>query len=1657
MYNSYTVDVYTAGGYVSATGVWQNIEGAGIGEARVSNDGLIEADAYISVEVEKGDAKAGAQSLGVTQLVTPHGVASAYITNTDYIDVDGTAVAIAGGSAKADATAIADGAGGLQFITSDADGTAKIHNTGTIEVDLEARGKVNFDGADASAIALGAAGVQVVGASDEAVADVYSNGPVFVDIGAYASGTGGFTAEVNRANAIGGGFVQAAGSYWGEVSANVENQGDIDVWVHSRAANSDESDANSYGFGALQLVGSVQGAEGVSATVTNGPDADLEAFGTASAIAEHSADANSYVIGAGQIALNGLRDVSASVSNEGTLLGYSDSYASAGNLTGDVAHADASGSAVKQLVAGANQRGASFSVTNIDDNKADLYGEMAGVAFAWAEANHAYATASAAGAVGIGVSLGNVEGTVDNSGLIDAYSETVAFGQGRAASDASSTGTGQLAIHGGSADLSVDNALGSTIRSQSDSYALGGYNDDPIASKDASAQASAQGIVQDTLYVDLGGTEIYSSAAGIISDFIGTFISLPNSFADFLTGALPYSEGGDVNASVDNHGDVVSHAGAYAYGDHADAQSTSEAISQDISAIGFFANVDIYADSGDLKIGFDGPPVGFAFNDGDYRASVLNTANILASADAYAVGANGGEAYASAEATAIDQHVRATTGDADTYVDNSGTIDASALALAGDWTLGDTAYASATAFAGGIHQDARSSSGDATSFLRNTSSDSIHARAVAYATAFETAVASASAIGVGQEAYSTLGDAYVGTTNSGVIDGYAHASNVGDYDATYGTASAFATGLSQEAGEGTGLADAYLDNSGTIRAESIADSYHEYGGSALATAFGHYAGSNGGRGGLTLDFTNDEDGKIIAKATANDYSENDEGDGDAFAVANWNAGGGWEDDEGPGALQGTIVNAGLISASAYVDATAGYATAMGVVEVSTVNGTSLTNTGVISAFAHGPEAYSTGIAIASYGLLGGAPVGGPQEDLPGTAFINNNGGVIVAGLIADNEPPKAPSVGPGTDDDGEIIHRGNAINTRGFTINGLADYGYDVTYDGASDKVVINLTGGEVGSAGKDYVLGNKLVGPQINKMLQQYGSLGYLYGNLQIQKNDEIRVGPGVTVLDGIVNSDGGLYGDLYVHDDAKLVLVQNRDDGAAGANVDTFRMDDGGTLAVELSPDHGDGDYSQIHTKNAHLDGRFVGVFNAGFYKDLTVYSGLVTTTGTDVNGIHGDFSTVEDNSALLVTSILKTNDNSSADLYVDRLGFDEVAGETKNMRHVGGAIENVYGPGLNRDTPFGNMVANLFTLNDEDYLNFLNQLSGAEYANNLQSVLWSTRAIDRVITQRMECSDDGTYKAASGSDAKVGDNTIAPTSDAISATGCFRPGEANIWMSGYGQLNALSGDKNAPGDDETQYGILFGADYAFNEVLFAGIAGGYFNSQGDFDNWGGRSGASIDYDGLQLAAYGGYDNSTYYLRGIVAYGNYSGDSHRMVNLDGAPVDPSGSPDSNTWSFYGETGYRFAVSSVGAITPFAGLSLASATLDGFTEKDPEGTGAALKIHESDADSVASVLGARFSADMSMGSGVFTPIVSVAWMHEFGDTAQEVSMSFAGAPTGASFKTVGSEVARDSAVVDAGAKVSLSDSLDMGLFYNGQFNADYTSNSLTATLGYKF
>ena len=187
-----------------------------------------------------------------------------------------------------------------------------------------------------------------------------------------------------------------------------------------------------------------------------------------------------------------------------------------------------------------------------------------------------------------------------------------------------------------------------------------------------------------------------------------------------------------------------------------------------------------------------------------------------------------------------------------------------------------------------------------------------------------------------------------------------------------------------------------------------------------------------------------------------------------------------------------------------------------------------------------------------------------------------------------------------------------------------------------------------------------------------------------------------------------------------------------------------------------------------------------------------------------------------------------------------------------------------------------------------------------------------------------------------------------------------------------------------------------------------------------------------------------ASWYGRAIVSAGFYTANSNRFISITGSPVDPTGKPDADVVSFYGEAGYHWYVAPTTTITPLLGLTVAHGWLNSFTEND-DGTGAGLNIHDSNGTSVATRLGARFS---TTAWGAWRPELMVAWQHEFDDTTQTVNASFADAP-GSNFSVLSSNTPRDWAVVEAGVTYFVNPNNKFSVLYNGFLNQDYTSNSV--------
>ena len=293
------------------------------------------------------------------------------------------------------------------------------------------------------------------------------------------------------------------------------------------------------------------------------------------------------------------------------------------------------------------------------------------------------------------------------------------------------------------------------------------------------------------------------------------------------------------------------------------------------------------------------------------------------------------------------------------------------------------------------------------------------------------------------------------------------------------------------------------------------------------------------------------------------------------------------------------------------------------------------------------------------------------------------------------------------------------------------------------------------------------------------YDAPAPIFGNIDITPDDKVVVTDGATRLDGIVNPDMVLEGKLKIQTDGKLIFGNtNALEGPSKAYVNTFKMDGSGILGVELTPDDLPGSYPTITANTAKLDGTISAIYDAAYYGDSLYYNNVITAGARQ-----GTFTSVVDNSALLKTQVVYDSHNN-VDLMVTRQAFGAVKGLTKNQSAAGNGIEKVYSK-LPASGDFADLVKQLFVMNGGDYSKALDQLAGAEFAQMIQSVLWSPGQINSSITDRMDCGLN--WVAGAG------------TSGARGPDACFDPGHVQVWGRIGGDWNTNDGDKNAPGYSE------------------------------------------------------------------------------------------------------------------------------------------------------------------------------------------------------------------------------------------------------------------
>ncbi|MEM9313264.1 MAG: autotransporter outer membrane beta-barrel domain-containing protein [Pseudomonadota bacterium] len=214
---------------------------------------------------------------------------------------------------------------------------------------------------------------------------------------------------------------------------------------------------------------------------------------------------------------------------------------------------------------------------------------------------------------------------------------------------------------------------------------------------------------------------------------------------------------------------------------------------------------------------------------------------------------------------------------------------------------------------------------------------------------------------------------------------------------------------------------------------------------------------------------------------------------------------------------------------------------------------------------------------------------------------------------------------------------------------------------------------------------------------------------------------------------------------------------------------------------------------------------------------------------------------------------------------------------------------------------------------------------------------------------------------------------------------------------------------GFDGDSWAIELGFDKRLSDKAVVGAFVGWDSSELDFDrDEAGRnftpqqnSGVS-ETDTVSFTVFGAYDFSdAWYAEGSLGYSWSEHSFQRNVvfqestrTIGQTDVIARGDPDGESyWASVG-FGYRY-VSGSWSATPYAGLNLIRAEIDGYQERDLNGSGLNMIVSDNTRDSFTSALGLRLNKAVSTSWGVLIPQLNVEYQHEFDEDAQSSTTAF--------------------------------------------------------------
>ncbi len=459
------------------------------------------------------------------------------------------------------------------------------------------------------------------------------------------------------------------------------------------------------------------------------------------------------------------------------------------------------------------------------------------------------------------------------------------------------------------------------------------------------------------------------------------------------------------------------------------------------------------------------------------------------------------------------------------------------------------------------------------------------------------------------------------------------------------------------------------------------------------------------------------------------------------------------------------------------------------------------------------------------------------------------------------------------------------------------------------------------------------------------------------------------------------------------------------------------------------------------ATLTGGSVQVLpEAGSYNFSTDYT--ILTAGS----ISGSFDAVSSSLAFLDPSLSYDSNNVYLNLVSNDVTFAGVA-NTPNQQAVGDALGVIAG-----SSPSGDMatiLSELTVLTVSGAQQAYDSLSGAQHAAT-QSLLMSTgRHFAGVLsarTRHLAAASGKTAELAAWRPAQLayngGHGRLQLAIDGLN-TESERPQGSGFWISPEAGKGSIDDTRNAAGLDYSWYGLYGGADTWLDPQRLLGIAVGARRSDADL------AAGDADIDWLGVALYGRWQDQNNYLDASIDGGIHRVDTRRQIVVGTLQRTATADYDARSLTLAVESGRRLFERDGWQLTPFAGLRYAHVRRDGFTESGADA--ANLVVDDETQNSLSSRLGLHAQRDAAVDQGLSWD-ATLAWAHEFSDSAGTLNSSLTGAP-GTLFRIDGPELDRNRLEVSAGLSSTLGKGANLRVAYDGELSSSDSRHALSANL----